>query len=570
MSPAPPWSVAEVDPAAVERLRRAHRLGPVTAGCLLNRGLSEPGEVSAFLRPRLADLALPDGMADLEPAAGRTARAVTARERIGVFGDYDVDGVTSAALVVDLLRRLGASVGCELADRFGGGYGLTEAAVERFAEGGCNLLIVLDCGTSDRPALLRAAELELDTIVIDHHRPAAEPPPATAFVNPRREDCRFVDREMAAVGLAFYFAAAVRRRLADSGVASAAGLDPRELLDLVALGTVADLVPLRGNNRILTARGLERLGSGTRPGLRALVDRTRIGSGPVRTDHVAFQLAPRLNAAGRLGSPGEALELLLASDSREAARLADRLEHLSNRRRELERGVAARARRETADRGRDSDPLIVVWGDGWHRGVIGIVAARLAEELDRPAFVVGFDESGVGTGSARGRGRLDVHRALSAAADQLERFGGHREAAGFTVGRERIEDLRRKLLEHAGPLVEGERASTTVCDSTVGAAELNAELLAELGRLAPFGKSNPEPLLDIAGLHVLRGRVVGTDHLKLELRTPSGPISAFGPRLGRCAADLPRVVRVAAALGADEWKGGGALELRLAEAPIPS
>jgi single-stranded-DNA-specific exonuclease len=569
LSAAPPWSVARLDPAAVERLREAHRLGVVTASCLLNRGLSEPDEVGAFLRPRLADLALPDGMADLEPAAERTARAVAARERIGVFGDYDVDGVTSAALVIDLLRRLEASVDYELADRFGGGYGLTEAAVERFSEAGCDLLIVLDCGTSDRPALLRAAGLGIDTIVIDHHRPAADPPPATAFVNPRRNDCGFPDREMAAVGLAFYFAAAVRRRLADSGVASAAELDPRELLDLVALGTVADLVPLRGNNRILTASGLGRIGRAPRPGLRALMARTRIGARPIRTDHVAFQLAPRLNAAGRLGSPGEALELLLASDETQAARLAGRLERLSSRRRELERGVAERARREIADSGRDSDPLIMVWGDGWHRGVIGIVAARLAEELNLPAFVVGFDESGVGTGSARGRGRLDVHRALSAAADQLERFGGHREAAGFTVSRERIEALQRSLLEHAGRLVSGERAPSTVCDSTVEAGELDAGLLAELGRLEPFGKSNPEPLLDISGLRVLKGRVVGSDHLKLELRTPSGPISAFGPRMGRCAANLPRVVRVAAALKADEWKGGDALELRLAEAPIP-
>jgi single-stranded-DNA-specific exonuclease len=538
-----------------------------TAACLVNRGIVDTEQAMRYMAPRLADLSLAANFLDMDRAAQRLADAVVAKERVGIFGDYDVDGITSAAVVTCFLKVLGIEVAPEIADRFSG-YGMGTDAVERFKSKGCSLIVAVDLGTSDYAAAALAKKSGLDLIIIDHHAIDGSPPEAAAFVNPQREEASDADKRLAAVGLAFYFVAATRTALADRGYIQKEKLDLRPLLDLVALGTVADVMPLLGNNRILVFHGLRHLSQNARIGLRHLLRVSRIRTSRIRAEHIAFQIAPRLNAAGRLGRADEAFELLVTEDREEAERLAQRLDLCSQERRALEGKVIEAARKEIAEDHLLGDPIIFVAGDGWHRGVLGIVASRLVEEFGRPAFVVGL-EGREGVGSVRGRGQLNVHEALQSAAHCLARFGGHTDAAGFTVNREQVAPLKEALIQFSDRNIVESRAPDLYCDAALQAADLDAELLEEINRLGPFGSGNPEPVFDIDGLYVLEQRVIGQDHLKVDLKTPSGRISAFGPRMGHLSGSLPPLIRTAASICPDEWRGDGFIELKLVAPPVP-
>ncbi len=560
------WTVKQPDTKQVSELARALGVGDVTAACLVNRGYTSYDASRLFLSPQLADLKAPDGMVDLNRAAERVADAIINNERVAVFGDYDVDGISSAALMTLFLRKLGVPTTTLLADRFQG-YGMTPDIIDQFSKAGCSVIVAVDCGTSDHEAAARSAQAGIDLIVIDHHRIEGAHPDVYAFVNPERKDCNFGDTTLAAVGLTFYFAAAIRTVLTNRGHIQRGDMDLRLLLDLVALGTVADVMPLKGNNRILVSHGLRQMSKTPREGLRSLIRTARIRSHQIRSDHIAYQLAPRLNAAGRLGEAGEALDLLIVDDRRDSLRLAERLDQLSQERRLLETSIvdAAKAQAE-ADNFAD-DPVLVIAGEGWHRGVLGIVAARIVEWSGKPAFIIGF-EGGVGIGSARGRGQINLHECLSSVSQYLLRFGGHRDAAGFTVDTASLASLKTSIKEYARENWTDADTGDIVCDAKLDAFEVNAELLKEIGQLGPFGAANSEPIFEVNGLYVLDSRVVGTEHLKLELKTPSGTIGAFGPRLGEFAERIPPLVRVAANLTPDEWRGDGTPELRLVAPPV--
>jgi single-stranded-DNA-specific exonuclease len=564
---AAPWTVSHPDEQRVSELSEALGMGSIAAKCLVNRNLADPEEAKAFLAPNLADLKVPDEMADLALGAGRLADAVIGKERVAVFGDYDVDGMSGAALLTTFFQRLGVTTVTRIADRFAG-YGMTSDAIEHFSKGGCSVIVAVDCGTSDHEAAARAAKAGIDLVIIDHHRIDGDFPNAYAFVNPERKDCGFGDRTLAAVGLAFYFAAAVRTALVNRGHVKRSDLDLRFLLDLVALGTVADVMPLVGNNRILVRHGLAQMSRKPREGLKSLIRLSRIRSSAIRTDHIAFQLAPRLNAAGRLGEATEAFDLLVAEDRREAYRLAEKLDKFSQQRRLLEADIIEAAKQEAGKQGMLDDKVLVVSGDGWHRGVLGIVAARLVEWAGKPAYVIGFDADG-GTGSARGKGQVNLHGSLIDAADCLRRYGGHRDAAGFSVSKDAVAAFKQRVIAYAEANWFDVDQDKMVCDASIDASEISPDLLAELGRLGPFGSGNPEPVLEINGLYVLDSRVVGGEHLKLELKTPSRTIGAFGPRMGAMVNDIPPLARVAAHITYDEWRGDGSPELRLLVPPVP-
>ncbi len=569
MFPRATWSVAETNDSIVDEISRNAGVSPIVASCLANRGLTDLNSIREFLEPRLGMLTLPDNMADLDVAARRTVDAIRRGEKIGVFGDYDVDGVTSAALVASFFRDINIYTETMIADRFGGGYGLSAGVVDRMIEVGCTLLIVLDCGTSDHEAVDRASKAGIDVIIVDHHGVEGAHPKAVAFVNPQRKDCQFPDKTMAAVGLAFYYVAAVRTLLVEEGDISKSHADPRQLLDLVALGTVADVAKLTGNNRIFVSHGLKILSSCKRGGLSALMKISKIRTRRMRTDHISYQLAPRLNAAGRLASARDSYELLMSTEHKESVRLAERLEQLTLERRQVEERVSKQARRQVSEERLAEQPAIVVAGDGWHRGVIGIVAARLSEEFDKPTYVIGFDGD-VGTGSARAPGKqVHLHHSLLAASDSLVRFGGHRDAAGFMVEREKLKTLREQIGEYvARESTQDNDSQHIACDGRLNPSQLTSDLLLELERIGPFGNGNPEPIFEVAGLNVLSGRVVGVNHLKLELKTPSGTVAAFGPRMGEYADGIPPMIRVAAAITVDEWRGENVPELRLVKPPV--
>ncbi|HEX6767268.1 MAG TPA: DHH family phosphoesterase, partial [Polyangiaceae bacterium] len=408
---------------------------PTLATWLRRRGIESREAGDRFLRPRLAGLTPPDGMADRSLAAERIAHAIRARERIAVFGDYDCDGMTSAAILSDALQALDGEVSTFLASRFEGGYGVSPAAVERLGSSGASLVVTCDCGSSDHASLEALRRRGIDVIVIDHHLVPSEPLPALAFLNPHRPDCGFPFKWLASCGLALSVAAAVRTALGRK-------LDLKALLDLVAIGTVADVAPLVDDNRTLVRAGLGVLGEARRPGLRALFGLAGITPGaPLTADDIAFRLAPRLNAPGRLGSPNAALELLVEKNRERAETLAAAIESATLERRALQDRMLDEALAEIRDERYDERSAIVLGREGWGTGIVGIVAGRLADRFARPVVVIGF-ENGHGRGSVRGPRGARLYDALELASSLLVRFGGHQAAAGLEVELSRLGELR--------------------------------------------------------------------------------------------------------------------------------
>ncbi len=557
--------VRALDEGTVRSLAGALGVRAVTARCLLARGHEDAGLARGFLEPRLALLRRPDGLADFGLAVDRVAAAVLRGERIAVFGDYDVDGVTTCALLTGFLRAAGGLVRARVARR-DEGYGFSEAAVADLLAHAPRLIIIGDCGTSDPATIATARAAGCDVIVVDHHTvPAAgQAHPAFALVNPHRADSSFPFRGMASVGIAFYLAAAIRTRLKEHGwFARRPEPDPRTMLDLVAVGTIADLVPLTGENRILTSAGLKLLAQRQRPGLAALLAQAGVElDQPVDEKTVGWKLAPRLNAPGRLGDAQPALELLLA-DAAGALAAAAVLETANLARRTVQDEVLAAALQALGDG--DPGPAVVIAGEGWPSGVVGIVAAKLVERYRRPAFVIAVDPAtGIGRGSARSHGGVDLYAALAACAPMLERFGGHAAAAGLTVRACEVERLREAL--GAAVLARGSGPVAAVtADATIELGEIDEALVRELLTLAPFGQANPPPRLVSRGLTVRGSRRVGDgSHLKLELADATGATRgaiAFG--LGDRDPGPGARIDVAFTPAVSTWQGKTRVELEV-------
>ncbi len=524
------WRAPGIDEAAASGLAQSARLRPLTARILVGRGVSDAAIAARFLQPRLANLRAPEGIADLPRALDRLQRALGADERIGVFGDYDVDGVTTAAVLTLSLRALGCNVVARVASR-ASGYGLSPAEAKRFADDGCTVVVTGDCGTSDHEALALARSLGIDVIVIDHHQVPEGETAAFALINPHRPDDSFAFKGLASCGVAFYLAAALRSRLREGGLALAEAFDPRSLLDLVALGTIADMVPLVDENRMLVSAGLRELALGKRPGLRQLGELAGLEAGaPIGSIDVSFKLAPRLNAAGRLGLAQRALDLILATDEVEATRRAQELDDVNAERQRIQEGVWTQAQQAAMVQLDLGCPAIVVSGAGWHHGVVGIIAAKLVDKFRRPALVVGFDGDD-GRGSARTIGGFNLYTALHACRDHLGAHGGHAAAAGFSVRPEAFDAFREAFVAEASRFFAAGAVSSTVeVDAQADLGELDVSQALELERIAPFGMANAQPLLVIPGVVAKSTRVVGKGHLQLTLSQhgAQGDAIAFG------------------------------------------
>lgn len=573
------FDLRTVDPGAVSRLRSELGIMDATARCMVARGIEAGEDARRYLSPRLGGLRKPEGLAGFDLAVRRIARAVLSGERIGIFGDYDVDGVTSAALVASFLGQIGVDCLPRVARR-DAGYGFGVADADGFAAAGCGLIVTLDCGTSDLPAITAARGHGIDVVVVDHHtvpERGSGAHPALALVNPFRDDSTFPFRGMASVGLGFYLMAGVRTMLAGQGwFASRPQPDMRSLLDLVALGTVADLVPLQGENRILAANGLRALAGRERPGVAALLRIAGVeGDQPVDERTVAWKLAPRLNAPGRLGDAEPALALLLAADQAQAERCAQALEEANARRREVQDRMLEEAERLLGDA--DPGPAVVVAAEGWASGVVGIVAAKLVDRYQRPAFVIAIDPvTGEGRGSARTTAGTNLYQVLERCQSRLVRFGGHAAAAGLTVRAADVERLRDELCAatESARLAEGSgpTAAARLADAQVELGQVDSALIGELDSLAPFGKGNDAPLLLARGLRVRQSRRVGADasHLKLQLEDGTGQVrDAIGFGLGKDDPGQCPALDVAFQPFVSTWNGRTRLELRL-EALAPT
>lgn len=511
------WDQLACDETQARRLADAAGVTPLVGRLLWLRGITTPEEAYRFLNPTLDDLHDPMRLTDMAPAVDRLLGAVARRERIAIHGDYDVDGITSTVIMRRALELLGGDVGHFLPERIRDGYGLNVPAIERLHAEGTRVIVSVDCGIRGAEAARRAAELGVDLIITDHHEPDAELPKALAVINPKRPDCTYPDKDLAGVGVALKVVQALCRRTGNERWLPS-------FIKVAAIGTLADVVPLVGENRVIARLGLEWLSRGPhKAGLRALLEAAGLSGRPIDSYHVAYMIAPRVNAAGRMSTPDIALRLLLLSEEgmlEEARALAEQLNQENERRQREERAVVLEARhRVETDPDIGARSVLVVAGDGWHRGVIGIVASKLVDAFHRPAIVISV-EGDIAHGSCRSIPGFDMLAALEANASHLERFGGHRAAAGLTMDRARIAPFRDAITawadERLGP---DDLRPRLRLDAPLGFREIRPDLVAALARLAPFGAGNPRPLFHAHGVQVADGpRRLKDRHLSMSLR----------------------------------------------------
>jgi single-stranded-DNA-specific exonuclease len=552
------------DGAAAARLAEELGIDPIAARVLACRGLGDPAEAERFLASRLADLPDPFLMRGMEGAVARIARALEAGDRIALYGDYDVDGVTSTALLAGFLRAAGADVLTYVPHRLVEGYGLNTAAVRRLAEQRARLLVSLDCGITSVEEVRAAADLGVDAIVVDHHTVPVALPAAVAILNPHQPGCAYPYKPLAAVGVAFCLAMGLRRRLRETGWFGAARPEPnlRRALDLVALGTVADVVPLTGVNRVLVRWGLEELAATARPGLRALKRVAGVPhAAPVTAGQVGFRLGPRINAAGRLDDAGRGVRLLLETDDARAAALADELDAENRARQDIERAILDDAVAQAEERVGAGARGLVLSSEAWHPGVIGIVASRLVERFHRPTVLVGVAE-GVGKGSGRSVDGFHLYDALASCSEHLVRYGGHRHAAGLTVHPPALPAFRAAFEAAAqAKLSDDDLVPRCRIEGRVAAGDVSERVAVALEKLAPFGAGHPEPLFAVRG-RPARARTVGAGGAHLKLSLGAG-LDAIGFSLGELLPLCGGEVEAAVSLGFDEWDGRRRLQLRI-------
>jgi single-stranded-DNA-specific exonuclease len=558
------WQVAPPpDAAAAERLAGALNVPAPFAALLLQRGHEAPDAARRFLRPRREDLHDPALLPDLPLAVERLAAAVRRRETVFVHGDYDVDGQCATALLTRVLRRAGATVVPFVPHRLRDGYDLSDTGVRAAAAAGAAVLVTLDCGTTALDAVRAARGAGMDVVVVDHHLPGATWPEALALVNPRRPDSRYPFADLCGAGLAWKLA------LALSGELGLPDGSAWRLLDLVALATVADLVPLADENRILVRLGQRLMGETPWPGLAALIREAGLAGKPLRTGHLGFALGPRLNAAGRVGEAMDGLRLLLTDDPAEAAALAAQLGRQNAERQALDQRTLDEA---LADLEGGYDPArdvgVVLAREGWHPGVVGIVASRVVERVARPVFLVAVSGE-VGKGSGRSVPGCDLHAALARCAPLLEKWGGHRMAAGLTIRRERIDAFREAFnAACAEQIAPAELVPTQRVDAVVSIDQLDDELERLVRALEPTGIGNPGPVFGLEGLRVEgRLRPMGERHVRFALTDGRGVLEAvaFGAReeVERVVGGARGPLRAAVRLERDTWQGRDRLEGRL-------
>ena len=565
------WQSTECDDRAVEQLADALQLSPITARLLCLRGLGDPDEARRFLSPSLADLHDPFGLAGMTTAVDRILGAIERKERIAIHGDYDVDGVTSTVILRRALELFGGDVVHFIPERMRDGYGLQPAALDRLHAQGVRLVISVDCGIRGIEAANHARALGLDLIITDHHEPDVELPSCAAVINPKRHDCSYPDKNLAGVGVALKLVQALCARTGRSSWLPA-------FVKVAAIGTLADVVPLKGENRIIAKLGLDMLSKGQhKVGLRSLLDVCGLTGKTIDSYHVGFMIAPRVNAAGRMSSPDIAARLLLASDESmgdEARALAEQLDGENLRRQQEEAEIVARAKKAVeTDLEVGARTVIVVAGEGWHRGVIGIVASKLVDAFHRPAIVISI-EDGVAHGSCRSIPSFNMLGALESCGEVMTRFGGHKQAAGLTMEASRVAELRARVNDFADNcLTPDDLRPRLWIDGALTFKGISGQVASEIESLAPFGAGNPRPVFRTSGVEVVDGpRRIKDRHLKLSFRQDGRILRGIAWRAieresfvteHRAALDL------AFSLTQDSWNGEKYLQLEVADFKAP-
>ena len=567
MAISPRWLTLPCDDAAAATLADALGIAPIVAKLLCQRGLGDPDAAKRFLNPALDQLNDPMALADMRPAVDRIMRALASKERIAIHGDYDVDGVTSTVILRRALELLGGDVIHFIPERLKDGYGLQPAAIDRLHAAGVALVISVDCGIRGADAARRAHELGVDLSITDHHEPDAELPPALAVINPKRADCSYPDKYLAGVGVALKLVQALCRETQRESWLPG-------FIKVAAIGTLADVVPLVGENRVIAKIGLDLLTRGPhKVGLRALLDISGLSGKTIDSYHISFQLAPRVNAAGRMSTPDIATRLLLASDealAEEVRQLAMQLDGENVRRQEEEAEILNAAKKiVTSDPDVGARSVLVVAGEGWHRGVIGIVASKLVDAFHRPAIVLSV-EDGVAHGSCRSISSFDMLGALERCAPLFIRFGGHKQAAGLALEAGRIKELRRAVNAVADETLGPEDLMPRLrIDSDLTFRAITGEVAAGIASLAPFGAGNPRPVFSTRGVEIIDGpRKLKERHLKMALKQDGRIFRAIAWRAAEKHDYLMEhkgAIDVAFSLEQNQYNGETYVELTLAD-----
>lgn len=541
------WVLSESHNEGWEKFVAELGISPVTARILYRRGMRDIAEVDAFLNPTLKHLHDPFLMKGMRRAVREVLRSIDSGERIVVHGDYDVDGICSVGVLYGFLKELGADVHYYIPQRSQDGYGLNVDTVRQFHAEGVNLIITTDCGISNHSEIKVARTLGMRVVVVDHHTIPDVLPNAHAILNPLQKDCKFPFKGLAAVGVTFNYVIGIRSELRKRGIFKLIPEpDLKQYLDLVALGTVADVVPLVDENRIFVRLGLEVLAARRRAGVSALMDRAAVEVGPITTRTIGFRLAPRLNAAGRMADASICVELLTTTSYGRATEIAEELESLNKARQGEEREILGSAYEQAATQAADNRRILVVFGHDWNRGVLGIVASRLMERYHRPAILMGV-EGGFAKGSARSIQGINVVDVLSNASDCLTSFGGHSSAAGLSLQEDQL-DRFQVLVDEAmdnlfakGPLPQ----PRLEIDAIVSLGEVDEKFQSDLALLAPFGAGHPEPMLMTEKSRAVSVKVVGNKHLRVRFRDETGSMDGFGFAMGDEVGTLDGAVAIA-------------------------
>ena len=558
------WIISPRDDEKSHSLSRSLNITLPTSQALVNRGLYDIDSAKTFLNPSLSNLSSPFLLKGMDEAVTRIVRAIEDGILITVYGDYDVDGTTATSLLLHFFNQLEAKCNYYIPHRTKEGYGLNCDAVKTMADRGTKLIITVDNGINAFETIELASTLGMEVIVTDHHQLPSRLPPAYAIINPQQEDCAYPSKELCGAGIAFNLAVALRSRLREAGYwQGRTEPNMKRYLDLVALGVIADIVPLKEDNRLLTVFGLKELSNSKRAGIRALGKVCGRNTEDVGVGAVAFQYAPRLNAAGRLSSADIGVRLLVTDDEEEAGMLASKLDIENRERRKIEEDTLQSAVEMIEKEALSKKPAIVLFSKDWHPGVIGIVASGIVERYYRPAILISLVE-GVGKGSARSIEGFHIFKGLEACAEHLISFGGHKYAAGLSIEPGRIEAFKDAFGKSVASIVSEENFIPPLkIDSPISFNEINQALVTELSRLSPFGPSNPEPLFSSENVEVLSVRILKDAHLKMSLFQAGKIIEAIGFNMSEHPLSKGDVISVAFSPSINEWKGKRTIQLKL-------
>lgn len=572
--PTTQWKIKEAGNKDIENsLSKEFGIHPIISQILANRELMDVEDVHRYLNPSLNDLHSPFLMKDMKAGIQRLLKAIYDHEKIVIYGDYDADGITSVVILFKFIKEVTSDVSYYIPDRIQEGYGLKNPAIDNFKNNNIKLIITVDCGISDNEQIAYARSLGIDTIVLDHHAISGVLPPSVANINPNREDCTFPFKELAGVGIAYNFLIALRGSLRKEGFWENENYpNLKEYLDIVALGTIGDIAPLIDENRIFAKIGLELITEGKRPGIRALKEVSCIDGQIIDSFKASFCLIPRINAAGRIASPLDAVALLLTEKMEEARVLAGKLDAYNRRRQSMEK-IILNEILEKISKDPDIEKInaLVFASDRWHPGVVGIVASRLVDLFNRPAFVISLRD-GIGKGSGRSISDFNIYKGIQQCASLLLSYGGHCHAAGISIKEDDIDEfacLLDEIIRESGQ--SSDLISQTLIDSECRLKDINLELITQMQMLAPFGSKNPEPVLCARNIKVSSPTIVGNNHLKMCLSSNGMSCNSIWFAMGgylNAVADAH--IDIAFTPQINQWNGTSDIQLKMRDVTILS